>query len=81
MNIQEQSSNQEKKIFESNIRREILNFVTGEKCEMQGGRDMEFTDGDIKKLPKYVHKAVYMNYFSVECLMVNLIQKRRLKDL
>lgn len=50
MNSQEQALNQEKKIFESNIRREILNFVTGEKCEMQGGKDMEFTDSDIKKI-------------------------------
>lgn len=50
MNTQEQIPNQEKKIFESNIRREILNFVTGEKCEMQGGKDMEFTEGDIKKI-------------------------------
>ncbi|MFA7252239.1 MAG: GNAT family N-acetyltransferase [Candidatus Paceibacterota bacterium] len=37
-------------IFEQNIRREIVNYLTGEKYEMLGGKDMAFSDEDIKKI-------------------------------
>ncbi|MDB5260268.1 MAG: N-acetyltransferase [Candidatus Nomurabacteria bacterium] len=49
MNHQEQM-NTPQNILETNIRRIIENFQTGEKYEMQGGKDMVFTDEDIKKI-------------------------------
>jgi RimJ/RimL family protein N-acetyltransferase len=52
MNSLEQKINPDKKILESNISRDIVNFSTGEKCEMQGGKDMVFTEEDIKKIAK-----------------------------
>jgi RimJ/RimL family protein N-acetyltransferase len=50
MNSLEQKINPDKNILELDIRREVINFSTGEKCEMQGGKDMAFSDEDIKKI-------------------------------
>ncbi len=50
MNSFEQKINPDKNILELDIRREVINFLTGEKCEMQGGKDMVFSEEDIKKI-------------------------------
>ena len=42
--------NPDNSILKLNISRDVLNFSTGEKCEMQGGEDMVFSDEDIKKI-------------------------------
>ncbi len=39
-------------IFKSKIKREIVNFLTGEKYEMLGGLDMSFSEDDVKKITK-----------------------------
>ena len=50
MTNQENVPGEVKNIFEQNIKREIENFLTGEKYEMVGGKDMVFSDKDIEKI-------------------------------
>ena len=53
MTNQESTSQTVKNIFEQNIKREITNFLTGDKYEMIGGSDMIFSEtgvGGEKKL-------------------------------
>lgn len=47
---QEEKLNTAKNIFEGNIKKEVVNYLTGEKYEMLGGKDMVFSDEDIKKI-------------------------------
>ena len=50
MTNQESTSQTVKNIFEQNIKREITNFLTGDKYEMIGGSDLIFSEKDIKKI-------------------------------
>lgn len=57
-----------KTIFEQNVKREIANFLTGEKYEMLGGQEMTFTEEDIKKIVEICNQpSVYANLFSKMC--------------
>ena len=47
-------------ILRSDIKKEVINFSTGEKYEMLGGPNMTFSDIDIKKIEKICsQKGVY----------------------
>jgi len=50
MTNQENISAGVKNIFEQNIKREVVNFLTGEKYEMVGGLDTVFSEEDIRKI-------------------------------
>ena len=50
MTNQESSPKVIKNVFEQNIKREIVNFLTGEKYEIVGGSDVIFTEEDIRKI-------------------------------
>ncbi len=50
MENQKETTQPKINIFEQNIRRGIVNFLTGEKYEMVGGLDMTFSEEDIRKI-------------------------------
>lgn len=52
MNNFETPTNQETPRFGESIKREVRNFLTGEKYQLIGGKLMDFSDDDIEKIVK-----------------------------